>query len=100
MGVSAYNRGSASISRGVCVSSGCRGCAYCSEYKPTPRPPGWGDKARLRAEKAAISLVKYFQSKGLEASIEEFTDYVSDRARVGKKTAREAVCKALSVDPK
>jgi len=58
MGGAAYRRGSLAISRQYCAERGCRGCASCGEWKPTPRPAEWGDKTKALAVERAASLLR------------------------------------------
>jgi hypothetical protein len=99
MGIAAYNRGSLSISRQFCAESGCRGCVRCREYKPTPRPPTWGDKASARAKTRAQRIVAGCARYGLpRPSVELLSDAVQKIERVGVKTARAAAESALQLD--
>lgn len=89
MGIAAYNRGSLSISRQFCAAGGCRGCVRCSDYKPTPRPASWGDKARTRAMTRARRLVACGAKTGLpRLTVDMLAAILQDRERVGEATAR------------
>ena len=98
MGIAAYNRGSRAISAQYCNERGCVGCALC---KPTayrePRPPGWGGKARARAESYAASVLASAAKVGLPPPSQAMlAGLVQERARVGAATAEKAAASALA----
>lgn len=53
MGVAAYERGSACISRGILMDAG----RYREPAKSTPRPADWGAKTKARALARARSIL-------------------------------------------
>ena len=63
---------------------------------PTPRPAGWGDKARARADSRAAGLVRYFARDGRTLSIGDLTWMVQEQAKCGKSTAAAAAKAALT----
>ena len=99
MGVAAYYRGNRAISAQFCMESGCHGCVNCSTYTPTPRPAGWGDKARAKADKRAASLVRYFARDGRTLSVDDLADMVREGVGCGAKTARQAAIRATEAQP-
>lgn len=97
MGIAAYNRGSLAMSREFCIAGGCRGCVRCSEHKPTPRPVGWGDKARTKAAERARRLIASGAKYGLQPlTVDMLTAILQDRERIGESTARAVAEEALS----
>ena len=99
MGIAGYNRGSLVISAQYCRDRGCAGCVRC---RPTtyrePRPPGWGDKARERAESYAVRVLASGAKAGLAPlSQEMLAALVQERARVGAATAAKAAARAMSL---
>lgn len=98
MGVSAYRRGSISISRQICQETGCGGCWRCRESRPTPRPDGWGDKALARATQRARRILAGCERYGLpRPDAEMLAEAVRERERVGAKTAMEAARAAIAL---
>ncbi len=98
MGIAAYNRGSLGISRQLCEQYGCRGCVRCREYKPSPRPASWGEKAQSRAIARARRIVIGCDRYGLpRPSADVLIAAVQERERVGKETARVAADAALAL---
>lgn len=96
MGIAAYNRGSLGISRQLCAEYDCRGCVRCSEYKSTPRPATWGDKALARATERARRIVSGCERYGLpRPTVDVLAGAVQERERVGDETARKAAETAL-----
>lgn len=53
MGIAAYNRGSACISRGILMDAG----RWREPAKPTPRPATWGSKTKARALDRARNIL-------------------------------------------
>lgn len=96
MGIAAYNRGSRSIARGLCYEYGCYGCSACREYAPTPRPPGWGGKVKVRAAKVAHRILRYMRLRGHQITPVELADMVRQETRAGAKAAQEASCLAFT----
>lgn len=97
MGIAAYNRGSLAVSRQLCMESGCRGCVRCSERKPAPRPPTWGEKALARAIDRARRIVRGCDRYGWpRPSADVLAAAVQERERVGAATARAAADLALT----
>ncbi len=99
MGHAAYMRGSLAISAQFCRDTGCHGCIRCRPDGPTPtlRPPGWGDKARSRAEDHARRMIAGAERNGLGTpTLEVLTLAVQSAARVGADTARAAAEAALA----
>ena len=83
--------------RQLCAEYGCRGCVRCSEYKPTPRPATWGDKALARATERARRIVAECERYGLlRPSAEVLAGAVQERERVGAETAKVAAETALA----
>lgn len=97
MGHAAYMRGSRLISTQTCRDTGCPGCVRCRpDPRPTPRPAGWGGKARERADKCARRCIASAERYGLpRPSVEVLTLAVQQQARVGESTARDAAVAAL-----
>lgn len=96
MGVAAYNRGSLRISRQICDEYGCRGCVRCTEYKPIPRPPTWGERAKAKALERARRVLAGIARYGLPRPTQEtLAAVVQDRERVGEETAQAAARTAL-----
>lgn len=92
MGIAAYYRGNAVISRQTQRDLGIP--EPC--YKPEARPPGWGGKAAARALERARRLLSSAERHGLRPLDEEsLVELVAEKARVGKKTAAAAVRQAL-----
>ncbi len=97
MGVAAYNRGSLLISRQMCAEYGCHGCSSCTEYKPTPRPPDWGDKTRAKALKKARMLLRGFARRGKPVPLlADLADMVEFDSRFTRTTAEYAASEALT----
>ena len=100
MGGAAYNRGSLVISRQICEQFGCSGCGACREYRPTPRPESWGDKAKARALERARSILASSKRHGLpRPTVEMLTAIVQERERVGAATAQAAAEEASASIP-
>ena len=100
MGHAAYMRGSRAISAQFCRDAGCPGCIRCRPEgaKPAPRPAGWGDKARQRADDNARGMVASAARYGLpRPTVEALTLAVQLRARVSEATARDAATSALAL---
>lgn len=98
MGHAAYMRGSRVIAARLCRDRGCAGCVWCRPEGPsaTQRPPGWGDKARIRAEDCASRMIATAERYGLpRPTVEALTLAVQDSARVSASTARTAAEAAL-----
>jgi len=97
MGHAAYMRGSRAISRQFCEEVGCGGCSLCRpKHKPTPRPEGWGDKAKARAADHAQRIIAGRAKYGMPPpSVEVLSGAVQDRARVSESTATQAAKDAL-----
>ena len=99
MGHAAYMRGSRAIAAQFCRDRGCSGCIWCRPEgpTPTPRPPGWGGKARARAEEHANRMVTAAARHGLaRPTPEALALAVQDAARVGAATAMGAALSALA----
>jgi hypothetical protein len=97
VGAAAYNRGSRLHSRQICADGGCRGCGACRDYKPTPRPPGWGSKAFDRAIAKADRVIKCCMKAGRPLlDVEGLATLLVERERVGGDTARKAAEIALA----
>lgn len=100
MGVAAYYRGNRIISEQICRERGCSGCRICRPYKPTPRPPGWGEKAAARALERARRVIASAARYSLPIPDEEtLAAILRDKERVGETTAREAARLALAESP-
>jgi hypothetical protein len=97
MSGASYRRGSAVISRQICIEYGCSGCTRCRECKPTPRPAVWGSKAAARALDVAQRTLSGMRRYGLpEPDIATLALAVRERARVGEATAESAARVALA----
>jgi hypothetical protein len=99
MGHAAYMRGSRTISAQACKDTGCWGCIRCKPDgpKPTPRPAGWGGKARQRAADKACRIVASAARYGLpQPTVEALTLAVQLGARVSEATARDASESAIN----
>jgi hypothetical protein len=99
MGHAAYMRGSRVISAQFCRDRGCPGCVRCRPEgpKPTPRPPGWGDKARQRADEHALRMVASAERYGLpRPTVDALALAVQNSARVSDATAQAAATAALA----
>ena len=92
MGIAAYRRGNAAISRGICRAYECPGCGRCrTPARPTPRPKEWGFKAAERARMIADRVLASALAYDLPApSVETLASVVRDRAAVGLATATRA----------
>ena len=96
MSGAAYRRGSMAITRQICAEYNCRGCVYCHEHKPTPRPADWGEKAKAKALARAQRILASAARFGLSMpSVEVLAEILRDRERVGAGTARRAAEEAL-----
>ena len=111
MGVAAYWRGSKAIADGLARDAYRDGLSWLDPDrmppKPTPRPPGWGDKA---AERAAELVARRMRAARLIAEAQErpfewtqndedaAVEQMSERYRIGKTTLRTAFA-ALKVAP-
>ena len=92
MDAAAYHRGNRAISAQFCRDRRCPGCSACSDGPtPTPRPPGWGDKAKHRAERVAVGLAADMDG----ISVRDFAWLVQEHAACGKRTALAAATLAL-----
>lgn len=91
MGIAAYNRGSACISRGVLMDAG----TWREPAKPTPRPATWGDKAKARALDRARRVLSGNRRLGRDVEPDVLAAIVVERERVGLVTATEAARLAL-----
>jgi len=97
MGIAAYRRGSAAITRDICRSSGCRGCVWCSSPRPTPRPLGHGDATMRRAVHWAVGFLAHTRGAGTaDPSVDDLAWLIREAVRIGKKPAQIAAAKALS----
>jgi len=96
VGVAAYNRGSAVISRQIQRDLGH---ADPSEYKPEPRPSDWGSKTRAKADKRAAGILHYWTVlRGRQPmSREDLVDMIQQGIGCGRKTAEAAATKALEI---
>jgi len=96
MGKAAYDRGSASISRGIRRDFGF---SDPGDYLPAPvvpRPPNWGGKAYEKALKFSEGLLRYARTTDLVYSDEDLMWLTTDKYRsIGKKTALAAAREAL-----
>lgn len=95
MGIAAYRRGSALISRQFARDAYRRGeSSYdpdAVQAKPTPRPADWGSKADLRALDHAQRVVAGARRYGLPLDREVLVAAVMDRANVKQPRAERAV---------
>lgn len=96
MGVAAYYRGNRVISAQHCRDRGCGGCLACQlRSHVTPRPPGWGDKARARALAFAVRFVRWSKARGCDLDAESLALAIRDNVRCGKRTAADAAAEAI-----
>ena len=102
MGIAAYNRGTASIARGIQMDYG----TWREPAKATPRPAGWGDKTKARALDHAERMLrtnrKLVAQLGPEAwkpiTLEVLAGAVEMRTRCSLATATEAARLAMGVE--
>lgn len=100
MGVASYWRGSRAISLQYEMDrykADPTGHNPTYDYKPEPRPAGWGgstaERARLEVEKIVARNAEY-RAAGNHAAVLDRTwaiHFVRERARCGKATAEAAV---------
>lgn len=91
MGIAAYYRGNAAISRGICMAYGCHGCSACREApKAKPRPTSWGKKTLDRATDHALGLLRYFRRRGTQVTVKDLAVLLRDSVKCGEKTAHQA----------
>lgn len=96
MGVAAYNRGSAVISREIEIEQG----TYRGPCVPSPRPADWGAKALARATDRARRVIVANAKVGRSVSLEILIMCVIDREHVGAETANAAARAAMELEGK
>lgn len=93
MGIAAYYRGNAVISRQIRAEQGIP--EPC--HKPEPRPADWGSKAAAKALDHARRVLSGAARCGMPAPSEEMlAEVVREKAKVGAETAAEAARQALA----
>lgn len=92
MGAAAYNRGSRAISRQIAADFGLR---EPEEHRPSPRPAGWGDKAKAKALARARSILASSLRLGRVLDLEMLAGTVQMATRVGAAAALEAARRAM-----
>lgn len=95
MGIAAYNRGSAVISRQARADIGIREMSHV----PTPRPATWGAKARAKAADCARRIVAGRLRYGLPVDRDTLIGAVVDRTRVSHAVVTAIVDALLSETP-
>lgn len=96
MGIAAYYRGNAAISRQYCDDRGCTGCVNCSTPTPQKRPEEWGQKAYVKALGLASGLLDYCCKRdGQTPSAGHLADMVCYAMKVGRATAERAAEEAI-----
>jgi hypothetical protein len=99
MGVAAYQRGNALISRQIQRQF----FGTCAEDRPTPRPTprgdGWGSATRNKALEKARGFVEYMTARGHLVTKDDVAEYLSGgvavRAVCGKSTAHSVAVEVI-----
>lgn len=86
MGIAAYYRGNAVISRQIQMDHG----TWHPPPTPQPRPATWGDKTTARAEDHARRILSGSRRHDLEIDVERLAGAVVLRARCSSDTALKA----------
>jgi len=82
VGVAAYQRGSALISRQIRREFGFTVYEDRPAAPSKPRPASWGDATKVRALESARGFVRYERSRGREPSVGDVIGFLSSGGAV------------------